>query len=182
MLSRQGTAIASAINLGAKSFTQDLEASKVIVVISDGEDHEGDPVEAAREAASKGIKVYTIGMGSQAGAPVPLSRVENQRSSFMKDRQGEVVISRMNPKILSEIAAAGNGEFFGASTSNVGLNKLYTDLNKLNKSEIESQVYTEYDDQFHYFIAFALLLLLLDLLILERRNQYFKRYSLFEKK
>jgi Ca-activated chloride channel homolog len=182
MLSRQGTAIASAIDLGAKSFTQDAKAAKVIVIISDGEDHEGNTVESARRAAEKGVKVYTIGMGSAAGAPVPLSHTRGDQGGFMKDKQGEVVISRMDPKMLSEIASAGEGEFFGASTSNVGLNKLYNDLNKLNKSEIETKVYTEYDDQFQYFIAFALLLLLIELFILERKNQFLKKFSLFEKK
>lgn len=182
MLSRQGTAIASAIDLGVKSFTQDTEAAKVIVIISDGEDHEGDAVESARLAAEKGIKVYAIGMGSQTGAPVPLSRISGDQGGFMKNRQGDVVITRMDPKMLSEIATAGDGEFFGASASNVGLNKLYNDLNKLNKSEIETKVYTEYDDQFHYFVAFALLLLLIDMLLLERKSQYFKKFSLFEKK
>jgi Ca-activated chloride channel family protein len=181
MLTRQGTAIASAINLGAKSFSQDVNSSKVIVIISDGEDHEGDALEAARMAAEKGIRVYTIGMGSTSGAPLPIVSGRGEQSGFMKDRQGEVIITRMNPKMLSEIASAGNGEFFGASASNVGLNKLYNDLNKLNKSVVESKVYTEYDDQYHYFIAFTLLLLLIDLLMLEKKNQLLKKYSLFDK-
>jgi Ca-activated chloride channel family protein len=182
IVSKQGTAIASAIDLGAKSFTQDAEASKVIVIISDGENHIGDAVESAKQAAEKGIKVYTIGMGSPTGAPVPLLRMAGDQGGFMKDRQGEVVITRMDPEMLSQIAAAGDGEFFGASASNVGLNKLYNDLNKLNKSEIETKVFSEYDDQFHYFIAFSLLLLIMDLLILERKSEYFRRFSIFEKK
>jgi Ca-activated chloride channel homolog len=181
IVSKQGTAIASAIDLGAKSFTQDDEAAKVIVVISDGENHEGDAVEAAKRAAAKGIKVYTIGMGSPSGAPIPLSHMGGDQGGFLKDRQGEVVISRMDPTMLSQIADAGNGEFFGASTSNIGLNKLYNDLNKLNKSEIETKVYSEYDDQFQYFAALALILLFIDLLILERKSEYFSRFSLFEK-
>jgi Ca-activated chloride channel homolog len=182
VISKQGTAIASAIDLGLKSFTQDAEADKVIVIISDGENHEGDAIQAAERASEKGIKVYTIGMGSPTGAPIPLSGRGGGQAGFLKDRQGEVVITRMNPDMLRQIADAGSGEFFGASTSNVGLNKLYNDLNKLSKSEIETRVYSEYDDQFHYFIAFALLLLFIDLLILERKSQYFRRFSLFEKK
>lgn len=182
IVSRQGTAIASAITLGAKSFTQDTEASKVIVVISDGENHEGDAVEAARLAAEKGIKVYTIGMGSPTGAPIPLSRNVNSQAGFLKDQQGEVVISRMDPKMLSQIAAAGNGKFIGASSGNVGLNQLYNDLNNLNKSEIETKVYSEYDDQFQYFILFAFVLLLIDVFILERKSKYFVNFSLFNQK
>ncbi len=182
VVSKQGTAIASAIELGTKSFTQDTEASKVIVVISDGENHEGDAVEAARLAAEKGIKVYTIGMGSTKGAPIPLSGTGSSQPGFLKDRQGEVVISRMDPSMLSKIAAAGNGEFFGASSSNVGLYQLYNQLNSLNKSEIESKVYSEYDDQFQYFIIFALVLLIVDIFILERKSRLLRNFSLFNHK
>jgi Ca-activated chloride channel homolog len=179
IVSKQGTAIASAIELGTKSFTQDPESSKVIVIISDGENHEGDAVQAAAKAKEKGIKVYTIGMGSAKGAPIPLSRRSGQ-GGFMKDRKGEVIISKMDPSMLRKIAQEGDGEFFRASTGNVGLHKLYNDLNNLNKSEIETKVYSEYDDQFHYFVAFSLLLLIIDILILERKNPFMKRFSLFK--
>jgi len=180
IVSKQGTAIASAIDLGVKSFTQDAEPSKVIVIISDGEDHEGDAVKAAQEATAKGIKVYTVGMGSLQGAPIPLSSGQ-MRSGFLKDRSGNVIISRMDPTELSKIAAAGDGEFYSASTGNIGLNQLYNKLNKLNKAEIESKVYSEYDDQFQYFIAFALIIILLDFLILERKNPNMRNFSLFYK-
>jgi Ca-activated chloride channel family protein len=180
VVSKQGTAIASAIELGTKSFTQDTKASKVIVIISDGEDHIGDPVKAAQEAAEKGIKVFTIGMGSPTGSPIPLS-ISGIQSGFLKDRNGDIVISRMDPITLSKIAETGGGEFFSASTSNVGLDRLYNKLNKLNKSEIETRVYSEYDDQFQYLIIASLLLLVFDLLILERKNPKWKGFSLFEK-
>ncbi|MBA7625812.1 hypothetical protein ES703_33244 [subsurface metagenome] len=180
IVSRQGTAIASAIELGIKSFTQDTEASKVIVIISDGENHEGDAIAAAGKAAEKGIKIYTIGMGSPQGAPIPLLQRSGVQGGFLKDRQGEVIISRMDPVMLRRIAAVGEGEFFKASTGNVGLSRLYNNLNSLNKSEIETKMYSEYEDKFHYFVAVALLLLLLDLLILERKNQYLKKFSLFK--
>lgn len=179
IVSKQGTAIASAIELGMKSFTQDQEASKVIVIISDGENHEGDAIQAAKSAQEKGINIYTIGMGSVQGAPIPMARRSGQ-GGFLKDRQGEVIISRMDASMLRKIAQAGKGDFFRASTGNVGLNKLYSDLNSLNKSEIETKVYSEYEDQFHYFVALALLLLLLDVLILEKKNQYLMRFSLFK--
>ena len=130
-------------------------------------------------AAEKGIKVYTIGMGSPTGAPVPLSRYGGSQAGFLKDRNGEVVISKMDPGMLSQIASAGDGKFFGASTGNVGLNQLYNDLNKLNTSEIETKVYSEYDDQFQYFVLFSLVLLLLDLFSLERKSRFLKRFSLF---
>ncbi len=165
IVSKQGTAISSAIELGMRSFTQDEEASKVIVVISDGETHEGNAYDAAKKANEKGIKVYTIGMGSPKGAPIP-----SRRGGYLKDRQDEVVISRMDAKMLSEIAQAGDGEFYSASTSNVGLNKLYKELNSLNKSKVESKVYSEFNDQYQYFIAMALLLLMIDFLITEKKS------------
>jgi Ca-activated chloride channel homolog len=180
VVSKQGTAIASAIDLGAKSFTQDPKASKVIVIITDGEDHVGDPIKSAQDAVQKGIKVFTIGMGSPSGSPIPLAGPGSQ-DGFLKDRNGDVVITRMDPVLLSKIAQSGGGEFYSASTSNVGLDQLYNKLNKLNKSLIDTRVYSEYDDQFQYLIAAALFLLLLDLLIFERKNPKWKGIKLFEK-
>ena len=180
VVSKQGTAIASAIDLGAKSFTQDPKAAKVIVIITDGEDHIGDPIASAKNASEKGIKVFTIGMGSPTGSPIPVA-ASGSKDGFMKDRNGDVVISRMDPVLLSRVAQSGDGDFFSASTSNVGLDQLYNKLNKLNKSEIETRVYSEYDDQFQYLIAIALLLLILDLLIFERKNPKWKGIRLFEK-
>jgi Ca-activated chloride channel family protein len=182
IVSRQGTAIGSAIELGAKSFTQDSQADKVIVIISDGENHEGDAVKAAEQAAEKGIKVYTIGMGSPEGTPIPVIGSGGTRQGFLKDREGQIVMSRMDPKMLNQIAVAGKGEFFKATNSNIGLSKLYNELNQLQKSEIETKTYSEYDDQFEYFIAFAFVLLLIDILVLERKNKYLKGFTLFGKK
>lgn len=180
IVSKQGTAIASAIELGTKSFTQDPKASKVIVIISDGEDHIGDAVQAAQKALEKGVKIYTIGMGSPQGSPIPL-RTGSTQGGFLKDRQGGVVISRMDATMLSKIASAGDGDFFSASTGNVGLMQLYSKLNKLNKSEVESKVYSEYDDQFHYFVAIALILIFIDFFVLERKNPRLANFSLFGK-
>lgn len=181
IVSRQGTAIGSAIELGMKSFTQDVEADKVIVIISDGENHEGDAIKAAGQAVEKGIKIYTIGMGSREGTPIPVIGPGGIRQGFLKDRNGQTVMSKMDPKMLNQIAQAGNGEFYRATTSNVGLNKLYSDLNKLQKSEIETKTYSEYEDQFEYFIALAFILLLIDILLLERKNKYLRDFSLFGK-
>ena len=181
IVSKQGTAIGSAIELGMKSFTQDAEADKVIVIISDGENHEGDAIKAAEQAAEKGIMVYTIGMGSREGTPIPVIGPSGYLQGFLKDRSGQTVMSKMDPKMLNQIAQAGNGEFYRATTSNVGLNKLYGELNQLQKSEIETKTFSEYDDQFEYFIAFSFLLLLLDILLLERKNLFFKDFSLFGK-
>jgi len=176
---RQGTAIGSAIELASKSFSPDSEASKVIVVITDGENHEDDAIAQAREATDKGIKVYTIGMGLPKGAPVPVSKGSK---TYLKDRQGNVVISKMNQKMLNQIAVAGDGEFYLANNTRIGLNKLYSNLSRLDKETFETQEYAEYDDKFSFFIWMALVLLIIDLFILERKNQWLQSFNLFNSK
>jgi len=175
VVSKQGTAIGKAIKLGVRSFTQDEEASKVIVIISDGENHEGDALESARMAAEKGISIYTIGMGSPNGSLIPL---RNGRG-FVTDRQGNPVTSRMNPEMLNKIAVEGGGKYYTASSTNVGLNRLYSELQKLDKAEIDKQVYSEYDDQYAYFISIALILIIFELLLHNRKNKRLSNLKLF---
>lgn len=177
IVSKQGTAIGEAIELGMRSFTQDEESSKVIVIISDGENHEGDAIEAANQAAEKGILIYTIGMGSPRGALIP----NRNGVGYIKDRQGNPVTTRMNPEMLNNIASAGGGKYYSASSGTVGLSKLYNELGKLEATEIETQVYSEYDDQYSYFIALAILLLLVELFITDRRNKWLSGIKIFGK-
>jgi Ca-activated chloride channel family protein len=181
IVSRQGTAIDKAIRLASNSFTQDTETNKAIIVISDGENHEGDAVQAAEEANEKGIKVYTIGMGSHDGAPIPIRGAYNKQE-FLKDHQGNVVTSRLNAKVLSQIAAAGGGKYYHATSTNAGLNKLFNDLDKLEKVEIESKVYSEYEEQFPVLVWLAIGLLAVDFLILERKNKWLKNIKIFKVK
>lgn len=181
VVSRQGTAIGKAIRLANHSFTQDIEANKAIIIISDGENHEGDAIEAAELANEKGIKVYTIAMGSRGGAPIPIRAGQHQKG-FLKDREGNVVTSKMNPQMLSQIAVAGKGKFYHATSTNVGLNKLFNDLNKLNKTEIETKVYSEYEEQFPAIAWIALGLIILDILILEKKNKRLKNINIFKVK
>lgn len=176
IVSKQGTAVGSAIELGMRSFSPSEESAKVIVIISDGENHEGDALDAAKAANEKGIKIYTIGMGSKEGAPIP----ERGKSGFIKDKQGNVVISRMNAEMLSKIAASGGGKYYTASNSNVGLNRLYGNLDKLQKAELESVSYSEYDDQYHYFVWVALLLLIIEFIITERKGKLAHKVNIFE--
>lgn len=178
IVTRQGTAIGKAIELGMRSFTQSEESSKVIIVVSDGENHEGDAIETAKAAREKGILVYTIGMGSPRGSLIPLSNA----SGFVKDNNGNPVTSRMNPEMLASIAQAGGGKFFTSGSSSLELLNLYKELDKLNKTEIESQVYSEYDDQYTYFVALALLILLVEMLIRERKNKWLSNLKLFAEK
>lgn len=177
IVSRQGTAIGQAINLGMNSFTQNAETSKAIVIISDGENHEGDAVETAKAAAEKGIKIFTIGIGSSEGSLIP----KKDGNGFITDRQGNPVTTRMNAEMLNEIAQAGGGKFYLATNANVGLHDLYSELKKLEKAEIQTQVYSEYDEQYTFFVIAALLLLIADILILERKNRWLSNVKIFSK-
>jgi len=177
---RQGTAIGAAINLAIRSFTPGGETNKAIVIITDGENHEDDPVAAAQEAANNGIFVHTIGMGLPQGSPIPV--VRNGQTDYMRDNEGDVVITKLDEPTLEKIAASGSGIYVRANNAQVGLNALFDEINKMQKEEMETLVYSEYDDQFQYFFAIGLLLLLLEFVILERKNRYLMKVNLFSAK
>lgn len=174
---RQGTAIGAAINLAMRSFTPNPESSKAIIVITDGENHEDDAIGAATEAVRQGFVVHTIGMGLPQGAPIPVNR--GGQTDYRRDSEGNIVITRLDEVMLEKIAAAGNGIYLRASTANVGLDDLLDEINKMQKTEIETQVFSEYEDLFQYFFAAGLILLLLEFFIMERKNKYLRRIKLF---
>jgi len=176
----QGTAIGTAINMGIRSFTPEGDANKAIIVITDGENHEDNAVTAAQDAVENGIIVHTIGMGLPQGSPIPV--VRNGQKDYLKDREGNVVVTKLDEAMLEKIASAGNGIYVRANNAQVGLNTLFDEINKMEKEEIESLVYSEYDDQFQYFYAAGLLLLLLEFIILERKNRYLMKVRLFSQK
>lgn len=175
---KQGTAIGSAINLAASSFSPQSETSKVIVILSDGENHEDDAVEAAKKAADQGIFIYAIGIGSPQGAPIPSLSADTQ-NSFWKDKDGNVVVSKLDEETLSKVAAAGNGKYIRATNSQFGLLPLFEDINKMQKTEMKEKIYSEYDDQFQYLFGLAFLLLFLEFMILERKNKWLTKLNLF---
>ena len=175
---KQGTAIGSAIDLGINSFSPDNEASKALIIITDGEDHDNNAVSLAAEAAEKGIIIHAIGVGTQDGTPIPVYS-GNQRS-FRKDRQGNVVITKLNEKILREITNAGNGSYIRATNNRLGLNMLFDQISDIEKKELETRIYSEYDEKFQYMIGLALILILFDFILLERKNKYFKDIKLFQ--
>ena len=176
---RQGTAIGAAINLAKNSFSPQFEGNKAIVIITDGENHEDDAVGSATDASANGIIVHTIGMGLPQGAPIPISR--NGQQEYRKDKEGQVVITKLDEEMLQQIAAAGDGIYVRANNAQVGLNTLFNEINKMEEAELESQVYSEYEEQYQWFLGFALLMILVDFLILERKNKYLKNIKLFEK-
>ena len=177
MVPTQGTAIGAAIELGVKSFNPQFAGSKAMIVITDGENHEDDAVGAATEAAKQGIVIYTLGMGLPQGGPIPEN--VNGQKSYRKDKQGNTIVTKLDEQMLQKIAEAGNGAYIRANNAQVGLNSLFSEVNKMEKSELETQIYADYDDKFQYFIGFGIFLILIEFLILERKNKYLKNFKLF---
>lgn len=175
MVSKQGTAIGKAIELGANSFTPDKNASKALLVITDGENHIEDPVPAAQNAAEKGVRVYTIGMGLPEGAPVP---DKNNPSRYLQEN-GTTVISKLDEQTLKEIADAGKGSYIRANNIRTGVNAVFDEISELEKTEMEQRTFTEYNEKFQYFAGLALLFLIIEFLAQERRNRYLDKLNLF---
>ena len=174
----QGTNIAAAIRRGIKSFTKQDGVNRAIIIVTDGEDHENDAVAAATEATKNGIRVITVGMGMAEGSPINIPG--GGPNDFMKDNDGNVVITKLNESMLQEIAAAGSGVYIPAGNVRNGIENLIETISKLEKSEFDSKVYTDYDEQFPYLAGIVLLLLFIDFTILERKNRYFRNINLFD--
>lgn len=179
MVPVQGTAIGSAIDLSLKSFDYESPAQKAIVIITDGENHEDDAIASAKAAGEKGVKVYTIGLGSPDGTPIP-NFVRGRRDGFMKDREGNTVITRLNEDMLRDIADAGNGKYIRGTTAEVGLTPLLNELNTLQKADMGTVVYAEYEDRFQIFLALSLACILLEFLIRERKGKIGESVNLFK--
>jgi Ca-activated chloride channel family protein len=174
----QGTAIAEAIELATESFDENNH-EKAIIIITDGEDHEGDAIQAATAASEKGIHIYTIGMGLPEGGPIPVLNKNGVQTGFKKDLKNNTVITKLNETMLQQIASAGNGKYVRANNSQTGLSIIFDEINQLEKTEFESRVFSDYEDRFQYLLAPALLLLLLEFIILERRGRRFRNVNLF---
>ncbi len=177
MVPTQGTAIGAAINLAVKSFSPQFTGNKALIIITDGENHEDDPVSAAAAAAKNGITIYTLGMGLPQGGPIP--EEVNGQKTYRKDRQGNIIVTKLDEAMLQRIAEAGKGAYIRANNAQVGLDNLFSEVNKMEKSELETQIYADYDEKFQYFIGLGLFLILLDFMILERKNKYLKNFKLF---
>ncbi|MBO4671213.1 MAG: VWA domain-containing protein [Bacteroidales bacterium] len=161
----QGTAIGDAILTAAKSFSAQSEKSRAIIVITDGENHEDDAVDAAKQAAELGIKVYTIGVGSLRGQPIP------KDGELMKDSEGNIVVSRLDEATLKKIADEGGGAYVHAGNEEFGLNPIVDDIKKMEAEKYSSIVFEEYDEQFMYFFGAAFLLLVIEMLVGERKHK-----------
>ncbi len=178
MVPRQGTAIGAAIDLGIRSFTPDEDKSKAMIIITDGENHEDDPVSKASEASDAGIVIHTIGIGSPEGVPVPVTR--NGKRDYLKDADGTTVITKLDEDILKKIAIGAGGNYVRASSSNIGLDEIFAEVKKMKKQDLESTMYTEYNDQFQIFVVIALFLLIMDYVIMDRKNRRLADIRLFK--
>lgn len=178
LISTQGTDIAGAIDLAMRSFTPNEGVGRAIVLITDGENHEGGAIEAAQAAAKKGIRVFVLGVGSPDGSPIP---VEGS-NEFRRDKDGNVIVTRLNEQMCQEIAKAGGGIYVRVDNTNNAEKALNAEINKLAKADVETQVYTEFDEQFQVLAWLALLLLAAELMILNRKNPLFKNVNLFKQK
>jgi Ca-activated chloride channel family protein len=178
MVPKQGTAIGSAIELGMRSFSPGEGKSKAMILITDGENHEDDPAAAASEAFKTGIIIHTIGIGSVEGVPVPVTI--NGKRDYLKDPDGNTVITKLDEEILKKIAINASGNYVRASNSNIGLDEIFNEIRKMKKEDLESTMYTEYNDQFQIFTVFSLILLFTDFIIMDRKNRKLANIKLFK--
>jgi Ca-activated chloride channel family protein len=176
MIAVQGTDVAQAISMASKSFTQQQGVGKAIIVITDGEDHEGGALEAAKEAKEKGQRVYVLGVGSPSGAPIPTGN-----GDYLKDNAGETVMTGLNEQMCREIAMAGGGAYIHVENNSRAQEQLDAELDKLSKKEIASTIFSDYDEQFQAVGVIALLLLIIEVCINEVKNPLLKRVSLFRR-
>ena len=178
MVPVQGTKIADAIKKASESFSTDEGKNRAIILITDGENHESAAIEAAEEAAKKDIMINTIGIGSQNGVPIPL--VENGAiKGYRKDKDGQTIVTRLNSDLLKTIASKANGVFVQASQADIGLSAVLDKIGELDKAQLESKMYTDYEDQFQWFVGIALVLFFIEFLLSDRVSEWFKKINLF---
>lgn len=174
LIATQGTDIATAINMAANSFTQQQGVGKAIIVVTDGEDHEGGALEAAQDAKKKGMRVYVLGVGSPNGAPIPFGN-----GDYMKDNTGNTVMTKLNEEMCRQIAEAGGGAYIHVENNSNAQQQLDNELSKLAKKEMQSTIYSEYDEQFQAFGVIAIILLIIEICIFDRKNPIAKRINVF---
>lgn len=175
LITRQGTNIKAAIDMATRSFTPREGVGKAIIIITDGENHEGGAVEAAKAAAEKGMMVYVMGVGSPEGAPIPGER----SNDFRRDKEGNVIVTKLNEQMCQEIAAAGNGVYIRIDNTGNAQKILQKEVDKLAKADLDTAVYSEHDEQFQVMAWIAFVLLLLEMLLMVKKNPKLKDFNLF---
>ncbi len=176
----QGTAIGKAIEMATLSFGE-TEHNKAIIVITDGENHEDDAIGAATQANELGINIFTIGMGLPEGAPIPIYNNYGVQTGYKKDKKNTTVITKLNEDMLRQIAAAGGGAYARANNASTGLKRVFDDINAIDKKEIETRQFTDYEDRFQIFLGLAIFLLIIELLVADRKTRWAKKFDFFGK-
>ncbi|SNR51076.1 VWA domain-containing protein [Lutibacter flavus] len=178
MVSSQGTAINEAIERAMTYYDNDEQTNRFLFIVSDGEDHEENTVSLAQEATKEGIKIYTVGVGSEKGGPIPI-RNNGAVISYKKDNKGEVVITKMVEKVLRDIANEGNGKYINGNRTQETIDIIEDILLKAEKSEFETKKFSDYKDQFQWFVGLGLLFLIIDVLLLEKKTKWIQKLNLF---
>ena len=178
MIETQGTALGGAIETALSAFENEDEKHKVLIIITDGENHEDDALGTAKKASEQGVVIHTIGMGSASGAPIPIYRGGN-RVGFRKDKYGETILTKLDPGMLQQVAAAGNGRFISADGPDPDLEQLLQDIDKMEKKEYGSKMFTDYEDRFQYPIAAALVFIVFEFVVSDKRNKYLTALNVF---
>ena len=178
MLSSQGTAISEAIQLAKTYYDNEEQANRVLIIISDGEDHDGEALDVAEEANEQGIRILTVGVGDTKGGPIPIKR-NGVILNYKKDNNGETVITRLNETTLKEIAAEANGVYINGSNTAEVVKIIKDELDKMDKQEFESKQIADFKDQFQWFLGLGIFLLFIDIFLLERKTAWLKKLNLF---
>jgi len=171
MMPKPGTAIGDAIKVATKSFTKKERKHKVLVLITDGEDHNTNPAEAASEAKKEGVMIYTIGIGTRKGEPIPIMDSSGRISGYKKDKSGEVVKTKLDEEMLQKIALITDGKYYHATAGEFELDKIYGEIDKMDKKELSSRLFTQYEDRFQYFLGIAFILLCIEFMVGDRKKK-----------
>ncbi len=175
-----GTAIGAAIEKAIDSFVRSERKFKILIIITDGEDTISDPLKMAEVAEKEGIIIYTVGIGTPQGVPIPLYDKLGYQSGYKKDKEGNVVTTKLDELTLQKIALQTNGKYYNVSSSDIDLDKIYNEINKMEKKELASRVYSHYEDRYQYLLATAFILLLIEMLIPERKRIKIKKIDLYQ--
>lgn len=171
MMPRPGTAIGNAIKTAIKNFTKKERKHKVLILLTDGEDHDTNPIDAANEAKKEGIVIYTIGIGTKKGEPIPVIDQSGKVSGYKKDKSGEVVMTKLDEEMLQKIALITDGKYYHATAGEFELDKIYAGISRMEKKELSSRLFAQYEDRFQYFLGIAFILLCVEFMIGDRKKK-----------
>ncbi len=179
MMPTQGTAIGEAVNLAMKSFESGETKNKSLIIITDGEHHDEDAFDVAATAAAAGIIIHTVGIGTHKGAPIPIYR-RGRQADYKKDKKGSIVLSKLNEAALKKLAVSSNGQYYFMTGGKEEIVEIMKQIASMEKKEFEERVFTDYDDKFQYFLGLALLFIILEFFISERKNKWLSSLNLFQ--